>query len=185
MGGICPAILICMQLATLGAAWAKTAQGEQAAQPQQAKSEQEEVDKLIQASDCKSCHDIDRKVVGPTYRDIAKKYAGQTDAPEKLAHSVRQGGSGNWGQIPMTPHPNVKDADLTRIVAWILSLKEVSADAAPIPSGKEYSYKLKDGKTAKLAYPLFIDGSDTKVTKDVFRGYELFNSYCFRCHGRT
>jgi cytochrome c len=162
--------------------WAATAR--QAAE-QPAKTEREEVEKLIQGSDCRSCHDMDRKVVGPSYQDIAKKYAADTGAVDKLMRTVRQGGSGNWGTIPMTPHPDLKDEDLKRMVTWILSLKSDSAASdTPKAKGKEYTYTLKDGKTVKLEYPLFVEGSTEKVTKDVFRGYELFNSYCFRCHGQ-
>jgi len=151
----------------------------------QQKSEREEVDKLIQSTDCRSCHDIERKVVGPSYQDVAKKYASDEGAVDKLMRSVRQGGSGNWGTIPMTPHPDMKDADLKRIVTWILTLKNdnASSETAAKAKTKEYTYTLKDGKTVKLDFPLFVEGSTEKVTKDVFRGYELFNSYCFRCHG--
>ena len=53
----------------------------------------------------------------------------------------------------------------------------------PKTESKLYSYSLKDGKSAKLDFPLFVAGKGQKVTKDVFRGYELFNSYCYRCHG--
>src|SRR5215471_11267078 len=67
------------------------------------------VEKLLADSDCRSCHAADRKVVGPSYGDIAKRYASQADAAEKLAQTVRQGGSGNWGNVAMTPHPDLKD----------------------------------------------------------------------------
>lgn len=148
---------------------------------QQAKSESEKVGEIIQNSDCQSCHAVDRKVVGPAFSDIADKYAGQANAVEELSQSIRHGGSGKWGDIRMTPHPSLKDADLTRIVNWILSLKGTRSEGAS--KEREYTYSLKDGKTTKLDFPLFEEGSNEKVTKDVFRGFELYNSYCFRCHG--
>jgi cytochrome c len=146
-------------------------------------SQADEGVKLTKGLDCSSCHAIDRKVVGPAYSEIAKKYAGQADAPDKLAKSVRDGGSGTWGAIAMIPHPDLKEEQLQAIVKWILSLKNV--DTAPASaSTKTYDYTLKDGKKVTLDFPLLVEGKGDKVTKDVFKGYELYNSYCFRCHGQ-
>jgi cytochrome c len=66
-----------------------------------------------------------------------------------------------------------------------LSLKDAPAARADPSGGKKYEYTLEDGKTVTLDFPLFVEGmeKDKKVTKGVFRGYELYNSYCFRCHG--
>lgn len=140
----------------------------------------QEGEKLIKESDCSSCHALDRKVVGPPYTAIAKSHAGQTDAVEKLAAKIREGGSG------MTPHPDLTDAQRRDMVKWILS--QTGSGAAPgVASGqsvpKAYSYTLKDGTTVSLEFPLFLEGAAPKVTKDVFHGYQLFNSYCYRCHG--
>jgi cytochrome c len=140
-----------------------------------------DAERLVAAADCSSCHAAGRKVVGPSYNDIAKRYAGQNDASAKLAQSIRQGGSGNWGTVKMTPHPDLKDEQLAQIVAWILSLND--AGPAPAPEGRQYKYTLHDGKTVTLDFPLFAEGSDKKVAKDVFKGYQLYNSYCYRCHG--
>lgn len=130
--------------------------------------------KLIQASDCTSCHAVDHQVVGPAYTEIAKRYAGQADAVDKLSGKIRDGGGG------MTPHPDLSDAQRTEIANWILSQK----DSAPGPAqGQTYAHTLKDGTTVQLDFPLFIDGKGPKVTKDVFHGYQLYNSYCYRCHG--
>ena len=133
-------------------------------------------EKLIKDSDCSSCHAVDRQVVGPAYSAIAKSHAGQADAVEKLAVKIRDGGNG------MTPHPDLTDPQRTTIAKWILS--QTSPAAAPGTSEtKTYPYTLKDGTTVNLDFPLFLEGQAPKVTKEVFNGYQLFNSYCYRCHG--
>jgi cytochrome c len=71
---------------------------------------------------CLTCHGVDKKLVGPSFKDIAKKYAGDKGALETLEGKVRNGGTGVWGQIPMPPN-SVPDADLKTLVEWILSLK--------------------------------------------------------------
>lgn len=78
---------------------------------------------LAKAKNCMSCHAIDKKVVGPSYKDVAKKYAGQADAAAKLEAKVKKGGSGVWGTVPMPPNPAVSDADIKKLVAWILAMK--------------------------------------------------------------
>lgn len=77
---------------------------------------------LAQKKNCMACHAVDKKVVGPAYKDVAKKYAGQ-DAVTKLATKVKQGGSGVWGAIPMPANPQVSDAEAKQLVTWVLSLK--------------------------------------------------------------
>jgi cytochrome c len=72
---------------------------------------------------CLACHAVDKKIVGPAYKDVAKKYAGQKDAQAKLVQKVEKGGSGVWGNIPMPPNASVPDADVKALVKWILSLK--------------------------------------------------------------
>jgi len=72
---------------------------------------------------CLACHAVDHKVLGPAYKDVARKYAGQKDAEAKLVKKVEQGGSGVWGNIPMPPNASVPDADVKKLVKWILSLK--------------------------------------------------------------
>jgi cytochrome c len=71
---------------------------------------------------CQGCHAVDKKIVGPSYKEVAKKYAGDKAAAEKLEHKVKSGGSGVWGAIPMPPN-NVPDADLKTLVEWILAAK--------------------------------------------------------------
>jgi cytochrome c len=72
---------------------------------------------------CVACHAVDHKVVGPALEDVARKYHDQADAPAHLSEKVRAGGSGVWGDIPMTPNPQVPDADLQTLVKWVLALK--------------------------------------------------------------
>jgi cytochrome c len=141
-------------------------------------------ERLTDGSDCSSCHAVDRTVVGPAYNAIAKKYAGQqNDVADQLARRIRDGGVGNWGDIRMPPHPDLTVERLQEIVQWILSLKDTTPARASSTDVKKYGYKLQDGKTISLDFPLFVEGNDQKVTKDVFRGYTLYNSYCYRCHG--
>ena len=73
---------------------------------------------------CTTCHVVKgTKTIGPTYAEVAKKYAGQKDAEAKLADKVKKGGQGVWGQIPMPPNAAVPDADLKALVKWVLSVK--------------------------------------------------------------
>ncbi len=74
---------------------------------------------------CPTCHKIDEKLTGPAYRDVANKYAGADEATiTKLAKKVIEGGSGVWGEVPMTPHPNVTEQEAKDMVAYILLLKK-------------------------------------------------------------
>src|SRR5215475_1805145 len=73
---------------------------------------------------CTTCHVVKgAKTIGPTYADVAKKYAGQKDAEAKLADKVKKGGTGVWGQVPMPPNSTVPDADIKTLVKWVLSIK--------------------------------------------------------------
>ncbi len=77
---------------------------------------------LAQKKNCFSCHAVDKKVVGPAYKDIAQKYAGQ-NVVAKLANKVQKGGSGVWGAVPMPANPQVNPAEAETLVKWVLSLK--------------------------------------------------------------
>ena len=70
---------------------------------------------------CMACHAIDKKLVGPAYQDIAKKYAGQKDAEANLIASIKKGGSGKWGPIPMPAQAGLSDADAATLAAWVLA----------------------------------------------------------------
>jgi cytochrome c len=75
---------------------------------------------LAQKNACLACHAADKKLVGPSYLDIAKKYAGQKDAQAALAASIKAGGSGKWGPVPMPAQPALSDADAKTLAAWVL-----------------------------------------------------------------
>ena len=78
---------------------------------------------LAKKHNCLACHQVDKKVVGPAYKEVAAKYAGDKAAQAKLVEKVKKGGAGVWGQIPMPPNNTVPDADVQALVKWILSLK--------------------------------------------------------------
>ena len=78
---------------------------------------------LAQKSGCLACHSIDKKVLGPAYKDVAAKYKGDKTAEAKLVAKVKAGGSGVWGPMPMPANsPQVKDADITTVVQWVLAM---------------------------------------------------------------
>jgi cytochrome c len=79
---------------------------------------------LLKKSGCTACHAIDKKVVGPAYKDVAAKYKGDAGAAAKLAEKVKKGGSGVWGPVPMPPNAAVKDEDIKTMVVYILALKK-------------------------------------------------------------
>jgi cytochrome c len=76
---------------------------------------------LAKAKNCMSCHQIDKKVVGPAYKEVAKKYTAKDEA--MLVDKVLKGGKGNWGTVPMPPNASVKPEEAQKLVKWILSLK--------------------------------------------------------------
>lgn len=76
---------------------------------------------LAKKSNCIACHQIDKKLVGPSYQDIAKKYAGNGGAQKTLVAKVKAGGKDVWGPVPMPPNPALKDADAATLVKWILA----------------------------------------------------------------
>lgn len=78
---------------------------------------------LVSKSNCFTCHKINEKLIGPAYVDVANKYAGSDTAVTYLAHKVIAGGSGVWGTTPMTPHPDISEADAEQMVKYVLLLK--------------------------------------------------------------
>ncbi len=75
---------------------------------------------LAKKNNCLACHAADKMIVGPAYQDVAKKYAGQTDAEATLAKNIKAGGSGKWGPIPMPPQAQLSDADAKALATWVL-----------------------------------------------------------------
>jgi len=80
-------------------------------------------DELAKKHMCMTCHTVDKKLVGPAYKEVAAKYASDKAAEAKLFDKVKKGGVGTWGQIPMPPNEKVPDADVKAMVKWILSTK--------------------------------------------------------------
>jgi cytochrome c len=79
---------------------------------------------LIKKNDCLTCHKVDQKVIGPAYQDVANKYTSSPAVIDTLANKVIKGGSGNWGTVAMSPHPNLSQSDAQEMVKYILSLKK-------------------------------------------------------------
>ena len=100
--------MIAVSVATLGLLLAGGAQADE---------------KLAQANGCMTCHQIDKKVLGPAYKEVAAKYRGNAGAEAMLVKKVKDGGKGVWGEMVMPPNAHVKDADIAAIVKWILTLK--------------------------------------------------------------
>ena len=80
-------------------------------------------DAMLKKNNCMACHAVDKKLVGPSYKDVANKYRGQSDAADKLAKKIRAGGSGVWGPIPMPAHPQVSESDAKKLATYILNQK--------------------------------------------------------------
>ncbi|MCU0942547.1 MAG: c-type cytochrome [Hydrogenophaga sp.] len=76
---------------------------------------------LAAKSACLACHAVDRKLVGPSYKEVAAKHKGQADALEKVAARIKSGGAGMYGAVPMPAQPNLKDDELKLLAAWILA----------------------------------------------------------------
>lgn len=80
-------------------------------------------DELAKKHACFACHTVDKKMVGPSYKDVAAKYRADKEAPAKLAAKVKNGSQGVWGNVPMPPNAAIPDADINALVKWILSQK--------------------------------------------------------------
>ena len=76
---------------------------------------------LAKKNACMACHAVDKKVVGPAYQEVAKKYAGQKDAVATLTHNIKTGGAGKWGPVPLPAPAALNDADASTLAAWILA----------------------------------------------------------------
>ena len=78
------------------------------------------IEGMLATHGCTACHAMDKKLIGPAFREVASKYRDQAGAADRLAKKVKEGGAGAWGPVPMPPHPQIADDDLTRIAAWVL-----------------------------------------------------------------
>lgn len=78
---------------------------------------------LASAKNCMACHALTQKLVGPSYKDVATKYATDKSAVDKLANKILKGGSGVWGAIPMPANTQVNEAEAKKLAAWVLSVK--------------------------------------------------------------
>lgn len=81
---------------------------------------------LATSKNCMACHAVATKMVGPSYKDVAAKYAGDADAVKKLAMSIQKGstpGKGNWGPVPMPANTQVSDAEAAKLAAWVMAQK--------------------------------------------------------------
>ncbi|MDN7124645.1 c-type cytochrome [Pseudidiomarina terrestris] len=83
----------------------------------------EAAEKLAKQNACTACHGIDNKIVGPAYKDVAAKYADDPEGLAKVKDSIKNGGKGKWGQIPMPAQPQLSDEQVTLLAEWILGLK--------------------------------------------------------------
>jgi len=78
---------------------------------------------LAQAKNCMSCHAVENKLVGPSYKDVATKYKGDKSAVDKMATKIIKGGAGVWGPVPMPANGQVNDAEAIKLATWVLGLK--------------------------------------------------------------
>jgi cytochrome c len=81
------------------------------------------MEQLLGAHACTACHSLDKRVLGPSFRDVAKKYAGVEGAAERLAKKIRAGGQGVWGNVPMPPNAGLSEADASKLAGWVLQQK--------------------------------------------------------------
>jgi cytochrome c len=84
----------------------------------------DQLEDMMKKNGCNACHSEDKKIIGPSYKDVAAKYKGDAGAVAKLTEKVKKGGSGVWGPVPMPPNTQVPDADVKKMVELILALKK-------------------------------------------------------------
>jgi len=108
--------------------------------------------KLIAGSDCKACHAIDKKSIGPAYHDVAVKYKGKATAQQTLTKKVIAGGGGVWGEVPMAAHPQLSAEDASEMVKYILSLADAKPKVASLPAEGDYTTKSQPGDKGQGVY---------------------------------
>lgn len=87
----------------------------------QAAPDYAEVQEILTKNACLACHAVDKKMIGPAYREVAKQHEGEADAAEVIATHIREGSTGIYGPIPMPPNPGITDDDLAKVVEWVLA----------------------------------------------------------------
>ncbi len=108
--------------------------------------------KLMEGSDCKACHSVDKKSIGPAYRDVSLKYKGKPGAVETLAKKIISGGSGSWGDVPMAGHPQITAADAGEMVKYILSLTDEKPKVKSLPVQGTYVTKKQPNDKGQGVY---------------------------------
>ena len=106
---------------------------------------------LATAKNCMTCHAIDKKLVGPAYKDVAAKYAGQKDAVDKLAVKIMKGGSGVYGPVPMPANTQVNEAEAKKLAAWVLSPETAASSEGIIGSSSSIGLMRFKGKDVVIA----------------------------------
>jgi cytochrome c len=115
---------------------------------------------LIEGSDCLSCHQLNRKSIGPAYADVARKYHGDSTAVEHLVRKIREGGSGVWGKVTMPAHPAITDEQASAMVAYILSLNDARTSAPSLPARGSYVPAAESGDAPKGVLVLRAEYTD-------------------------
>lgn len=132
-------------------------------------------------NDCRTCHSATEKIIGPSYDAIAKRYHGQPGAIDKLADKIKRGGAGNWGAVPMTPHPDLTDPELKEMVEWVLSLYPPVAPPGSPAGAQSAAGAAQPGSAAA---PPAMQGSASRG-EDLFTGRTAFRNRgpaCIACH---
>jgi cytochrome c len=109
---------------------------------------------IIAKNDCRACHSVTEKVLGPSFTQVGLKYKDDAGAAEMLAKKIRTGGSGNWGDAMMPAHPGLSDGDVKSIVKYVLSLAYAPPKAKPLPVSGTYTTNVPDGKNTEGSFIL-------------------------------
>lgn len=120
---------------------------------------------LISKNDCKSCHIVDKKSVGPSYLDVAQKYKGDPAAQERIAEKIISGGGGVWGDHAMSAHPQVTRQDAASMVKYIISLAEKKATTKPLPLKGVFVPQVPAGENGRGGYLLRVAYKDKGTTE--------------------
>lgn len=113
---------------------------------------------MLETSDCKACHKLNQKSIGPTYLQIANKYKGDPGAPKYLANKIKNGGKGVWGEVMMAAHPDLPDEDVSKMVGYILSLAKKPAESLPLKGS--YTTRIPKGESDQGVFILKASYTD-------------------------